>query len=156
LHVVRVADPAAPTEVKTLEIAGGARSVFVSGNLAFVIDGSGSVAIVDTRISAIASTSTPVPTPTPVPISTLPVPLLHKRGSKGSGDGQFSLASAIALDAAGHSARFTPADNFSKTVAQARVDHSLEKVFRSFMALDLLILDDLGLHRLNAHQSAHL
>ena len=40
--------------------------------------------------------------------------------------------------------------------AQARVDHSTEKAFRSFLAPDLLILDDLGLHRLSAQQSIDL
>ena len=41
-------------------------------------------------------------------------------------------------------------------LAQARVDHSTEKAFRSFLAPDLLILDDLGLHRLSAQQSIDL
>jgi DNA replication protein DnaC len=41
-------------------------------------------------------------------------------------------------------------------LAQARVDHTLEKTFRAFLAPDLLILDDLGLHRLNGQQSSDL
>ena len=39
---------------------------------------------------------------------------------------------------------------------QARVDNSVERTFRSFLAPDLLILDDLGLHRFTAQQSADL
>ena len=39
---------------------------------------------------------------------------------------------------------------------QARVDNSVERTFRSFLSPDLLILDDLGLHRLTAQQSADL
>ncbi len=40
--------------------------------------------------------------------------------------------------------------------AQARVDNSVDRTFRSFLTPDLLILDDLGLHRLTAQQSADL
>ena len=39
-------------------------------------------------------------------------------------------------------------------MAQARVDNSLDRTFRSFLSPDLLILDDLGLHKLTAQQSA--
>ena len=41
-------------------------------------------------------------------------------------------------------------------MAQARVGNSLDRAFRSFLTPDLLILDDLGLHRLTAQQSADL
>ena len=41
-------------------------------------------------------------------------------------------------------------------MAQARVDHSTDKTFRSFLAPDLLILDDLGLHRMTQQQSIDL
>ena len=40
--------------------------------------------------------------------------------------------------------------------AQARVGNSLERSFRAFLAPDLLILDDLGLHRFTSPQSADL
>ena len=50
--------------------------------------------------------------------------------------------------------RFVHADDFFK--AMARVDNSLDRTFRSFLNPDLLILDDLGLHRLTAQQSADL
>ena len=41
-------------------------------------------------------------------------------------------------------------------MAQARVDHTVDKTFRSFLSPDLLILDDLGLHRLTAQESTDL
>ena len=52
--------------------------------------------------------------------------------------------------------RFSHADDYFKTMAQARVDNSMERAFRSFLAPDLLILDNLGLHRFTAQQSADL
>ena len=41
-------------------------------------------------------------------------------------------------------------------MAQARVDNSVDRTLRYFLSSDLLILDDLGLHRLTAQQSADL
>ena len=41
-------------------------------------------------------------------------------------------------------------------MAQTRVDNSIDRAFRSFLTPDLLILDDLGLHRLTPQQSADL
>ena len=52
--------------------------------------------------------------------------------------------------------RFSHADDFFKAMSQARVDNSVDRAFRSFLTPDLLILDDLGLHRLTAQQSADL
>ena len=57
---------------------------------------------------------------------------------------------------AGHTVRFVRADGFFRAMAQARVDHSTDKTFRSFLAPDLLILDDLGLHRMTQQQSIDL
>ena len=57
---------------------------------------------------------------------------------------------------ANHTVRFSHADDFFRAMAQARVDNSVDRTFRSFVAPDLLILDDLGLHRLTAQQSADL
>ena len=51
---------------------------------------------------------------------------------------------------------FVHADDFFRAMAQARVDHSTDKTFRSFLAPDLLILDDLGLHRMTQQQSIDL
>jgi len=74
------------------------------------------------------------------------------------GVGKSFLAQAIGYAAvrAGHSARFTRADNFFRTLAQSRVDHTLEKTYRSFLTPDLLIIDDFGLQKLTAQQSTDL
>ena len=75
-----------------------------------------------------------------------------------AGVGKSFLAQALGYAAvrSGHTVRFIHADDFFKTMAQARVDNSVERTFRSFLAPDLLILDDLGLHRFTAQQSADL
>lgn len=39
-------------------------------------------------------------------------------------------------------------------IHQSRADHSTERVLRSLLAPDLLILDDFGLERLNPQQSS--
>jgi len=74
------------------------------------------------------------------------------------GVGKSFLAQALGYAAvrAGHNVRFTRADAFFRTLAQSRVDHTLEKTFRSFLSPDLLILDDFGLQRLAAQQSTDL
>ena len=75
-----------------------------------------------------------------------------------AGVGKSFLAQALGYAAvrAGYSVRFIHADDFLKAMNQARVDNSVDKTFRSFLSPDLLILDDLGLHRLNAQQSSDL
>ena len=75
-----------------------------------------------------------------------------------AGVGKSFLAQALGYTAirAGHTVRFIHADDFFKAMTQARVDNSVERTFRSFLSPDLLILDDLGLHRLTAQQSADL
>lgn len=74
------------------------------------------------------------------------------------GVGKSFLAQALGYAAvrAGHSVRFTRADAFLRTLAQSRVDHTLEKAFRSFLSPDLLVLDDFGLQKLTAQQSTDL
>jgi DNA replication protein DnaC len=74
------------------------------------------------------------------------------------GVGKSFLVQAIgyAVLRAGHSVRFIRADAFFKTLAQARLDHPLEKTLRTFLSLDLLILDDFGLQKLTAQQSTDL
>lgn len=74
------------------------------------------------------------------------------------GVGKSFLAQALGYAAvnARYSVRFSHADDFFKALAQARVDHSLEKVFRSYLVPDLLIVDDLGLHRLSGQQSSDI
>ena len=75
-----------------------------------------------------------------------------------AGVGKSFLAQAIGYAAvrAGNTVRFIHADGFFRAMSQARVDNSLDRTFRTFLTPDLLILDDLGLHRLTAHQSADL
>ena len=72
--------------------------------------------------------------------------------------GKSFLAQAMGHSAvrAGHTVRFSHADDCFKAMAQARVDNSVDRTFRSFLTPDLLIRDDLGLHRLTAQQSADL
>ena len=72
--------------------------------------------------------------------------------------GKSFLAQALGYSAvrSGHTVRFIHTDDYFRTMAQARVDNSLERTFRSFLASDLLILDDLGLHRFTAQRSADL
>ena len=74
------------------------------------------------------------------------------------GVGKSFLAQALGYAAvrAGHSVRFSRADTFFKALAQSRVDHTLEKTFRSYLVPDLLILDDFGLQKLTAQQSTDL
>jgi DNA replication protein DnaC len=74
------------------------------------------------------------------------------------GVGKSFLAQSLGYAAvrAGNSARFIRADDLLRTLAQARVDHSLEKAFRSFLSPDLLILDDFGLQRMTAQQSTDM
>ena len=75
-----------------------------------------------------------------------------------AGVGKSFLAQALGYSAvrAGHTVRFSHAADFFNAMAQARVDNSVDRAFRSFLTPDLLILDDLGLHRLTAQQSADL
>ena len=77
-----------------------------------------------------------------------------------AGVGKTFLAQAQALGytaiRAGHTVRFCHADDFFRSMTQARVDNSADRAFRSFLSPDLLILDDLGLHRLTPQQSADL
>ena len=75
-----------------------------------------------------------------------------------AGVGKSFLAQALGYAAvrSGHAVRFIHADNFFWAMAQARADNSVDRAFRSFLTPDLLIVDDLGLHRLTAQQSADL
>jgi len=74
------------------------------------------------------------------------------------GVGKSFLAQALGYAAAraGHNVRFIRADVYFRTLAQARVDHTIEKAFRSFLTPDLLIIDDFGLQRLTTQQSTDL
>ena len=74
-------------------------------------------------------------------------------GPAGVGKSFFAQALGYSAIRAGHSVRFSHADDFFGAMTQARVDNSVD---RSFLSPDLLILDDLGLHGLTAQQSADL
>ena len=67
-----------------------------------------------------------------------------------AGVGKSFLAQALGYAAirAGYTVRFVHADFFFRSMTQARVDNSVDRTFRTFLAPDLLIVDDLGLHRL--------
>ena len=59
--------------------------------------------------------------------------------------GPADVGKSFLAQALGYSAvRFIHADDYFKTMAQARVDTSLERTFRSFLAPEPLILDDPG------------
>ena len=83
-------------------------------------------------------------------------PLVDTPNSLATCRSRTDVSTCPALIRAGHTVRFVHADGFFRAMAQARVDNSVDRTFRSFLAPDLLILDDLGLHRLTAQQSADL
>lgn len=74
------------------------------------------------------------------------------------GVGKTFLAQALggAAIRARHSVVFMRADTLLRELGQARADHTYEKTFRRYLAPDLLIVDDFGLHRLSAQQSQDL
>ena len=75
-----------------------------------------------------------------------------------AGVGKTFLAQALGYTAirAGHTVRLCHADDFFRSMNQVRADNSADRAFRSLLSPDLLILDDLGLYRLTAQQSADL
>ena len=77
-------------------------------------------------------------------------------GPVGVGKSFLAQALGYAATRAGHNVRFTRTDVYFRTLAQARVDHTIEKTLRSFLTPDRLILDDFGLQRLTAQQSTDL
>ena len=72
--------------------------------------------------------------------------------------GKSFLAQALGYSAvrSGRSVRFAPADHYFREMAQPASTTRPRGSSRSFLAPDLLILDDLGLHRLSAQQSIDL
>jgi len=72
------------------------------------------------------------------------------------GVGKTFLACALGHAAcrAGHRVLFLRSDHLLKTIHQSRADNSTEKVIRSLLTPDLLVIDDFGLRRLNAQQSS--
>jgi DNA replication protein DnaC len=72
------------------------------------------------------------------------------------GVGKTFLAGALGHSAcrAGRRVLFLRSDALLKLIHQSRADNSTERVIRSLLAPDLLIIDDFGLRRLNAQQSS--
>ncbi|MGI8844311.1 MAG: ATP-binding protein [Gemmatimonadaceae bacterium] len=72
------------------------------------------------------------------------------------GVGKTSLACALGHSAcrAGRRVLFLRADHLFEHIHQSRADNSTERVLRSLLTPDLLIIDDFGLRRLNAQQSS--
>lgn len=72
------------------------------------------------------------------------------------GVGKTFLACALGHSAcrAGHRVLFLRSDALLKLIHQSRADNSTERVIRSLLAPDLLIIDDFGLRRLSAQQSS--
>ncbi|MCL4241186.1 MAG: ATP-binding protein [Dehalococcoidia bacterium] len=64
----------------------------------------------------------------------------------------FAQALGTAATRANHSVLFRRADLLLRELSQARADHSFEAVFRRYLAPDLLLVDDFGLHRLTQQQ----
>lgn len=72
------------------------------------------------------------------------------------GVGKTLLACSLGHTAcrAGHKVLFLRSDHLLKMIHQSRADNSTERVLRSLLAPDLLIIDDFGLKRLNPQQSS--
>lgn len=72
------------------------------------------------------------------------------------GVGKTFLACALGHSAcrAGHRVLFLRSDALLKLIHQSRADNSTERIVRSLLAPDLLVIDDFGLRRLNAQQSS--
>lgn len=75
-----------------------------------------------------------------------------------AGVGKTFLASALGHSAcrAGKKVLFVRADEMLKELNQSRADNSTEKVLRSYLALDLLVVDDFGLRKLTPTASSDL
>jgi DNA replication protein DnaC len=74
------------------------------------------------------------------------------------GVGKTFLASALGHSAcrAGKKVLFTRADKLLRELMQSRADNSTDKVMRKFTSIDLLIMDDFGLKKMNHEQSGDL
>ena len=72
------------------------------------------------------------------------------------GVGKSFLAQALGHSAcrAGHRVRFVKVAKLLQALLQSRADNSFERELRSWLAPDLLIVDDFGLRKLTAQQSS--
>ena len=75
-------------------------------------------------------------------------------GPVGVGKSWFAEALGFSACRAGHRVRFIKVDKLLRALRQARADHSFERELRSWLAPDLLILDDFGLRKLGAQESS--
>jgi DNA replication protein DnaC len=74
------------------------------------------------------------------------------------GVGKTFIASAVGHSACrvGKRVLFVRADRLLKELHQSRADHTTEKVLRRFISLDLLIIDDFGLRKMDPTQSSDI
>jgi DNA replication protein DnaC len=74
------------------------------------------------------------------------------------GVGKTFMASAVGHAAcrAGKRVLFMRADRLLKELHQSRADHTTDKAFRRFISLDLLIIDDFGLRKMDHTQSSDI
>ena len=77
-------------------------------------------------------------------------------GSGGAGENCLCQVLSYAAVRAGHTVGFIHADDCFRSRNQLWANNSLERIFRSFLTSDLLILDSLELHRFAAQQSDNL
>ncbi|MDO8478307.1 MAG: ATP-binding protein [Candidatus Rokubacteria bacterium] len=72
------------------------------------------------------------------------------------GVGKSFLAQALGHSAcrAGHRVRYVTVAKLLQALLQSRADNSFERELRSWLAPDLLVLDDFGLRKLTAQQSS--
>jgi DNA replication protein DnaC len=77
-------------------------------------------------------------------------------GQVGTGKSFVAQALGHAACRAGYSVLFVRVDTMLKQLATARADFSFDRELRRFLAPELLLLDDFGLHKLSAQQSSDL
>lgn len=77
-------------------------------------------------------------------------------GPVGVGKSWFAEALGHSACRAGHRVRFIKVPKLLQALRQARADHSVERELRSWLAPDLLVLDDFGLRKLPAQESSDL
>jgi DNA replication protein DnaC len=77
-------------------------------------------------------------------------------GQVGTGKSFLAQALGHAACRAGYSVLFVRVDTMLKQLATARVDYSFDRELHRFLAPDVLLADDFGLHKLSAQQSSDL
>ena len=77
-------------------------------------------------------------------------------GPVGVGKSWFAQALGHSACRAGHRVRFSKVAKCLQALRQARADHSVERELRSWLAPDVLLLDDFGLRKLSPQESSDL